>query len=279
MEKPSLALDIREFLVEIFGILVPGSVFTLLASVTFVSSFILLSYLAKKVHPEIKVLLDQYINLLRSLKLEIIIAYLALSYVIGHFFFRRGPEKPDRKSFEKIRPIIDKDIKENRWVAKEVDEVHFPYPRLKRYLEARGWKYLAQLVPYDDQPSKTFANKLKIRLLMEIPEKCGLIIKNEAHIRLMSSMWYAGGALEIVALIALILDVLMCSVFLYRNWTVFGITLTFPFLWCFLVFLLGYWTRNMVENFLHYQRIREIFFLLETAYYASKKNPQILKES
>ena len=278
MEKPNLVLDIKEFLVEIFGIFVPGAIFTLLASLTFVSPFILFSYLAEKLHPEIKVLFAQYINLLKSSRLEIIIAYLALSYVIGHFFFRRGPEIPDRKSFEKIKSIIKKDIEENRWVAKKVDEVHFPYPYLKQYLEARGWKYLAQLVPYDGRPTKTFANKLKIRLLMEIPEKCGLIIKNEAHIRLMSSMWYAGGALKIVALIALILDVVTCLVFLHKNWTVFGITLSVPFLWCFLIFLLGFWTRDMVENFLHYQRIREIFFLLETAYYASKKNPRILED-
>ena len=103
--------------------------------------------------------------------------------------------------------------KKNDWVVPlghgiVSQEVQFPYQNLKKYLEIRGFDYLAKNIFWDAdykdtsnesandktktvQRSKSFINKLKIRISYYFPNKTMNIIRNEAHIRLASSVWYA----------------------------------------------------------------------------------------
>ena len=58
---------------------------------------------------------------------------------------------------------------------------------------------MAKIVPRKgekglDHRTKMFLNILKIRLQLAAADKCGEIVRNEAHVRMMSSVWYAARA-------------------------------------------------------------------------------------
>ena len=152
------------------------------------------------------------------------------SYFCGHALYRKTPKKPDYISFLRIRDKIfkwdeedDPKDEEGTWVVEKNKgvvrgEVQFPYSNLKNYLKKRGFHELAELVvwgrqheendnkQYDEKKksgpsrddekgdrdrSKSFINKWKIRLAFFYPEQIITLVRNEAHIRLASSVWYA----------------------------------------------------------------------------------------
>ncbi len=170
-------------------------------------------------------------------------------------------------------------------------DVQFPYLFLYEYLDDRGLKHLARLVPWrGSEPAthtyrtKMFVNQLKIRLQFEVPDKCGDIVRNEAHVRMMSSVWYVASALERVAQVAGSLTAIgvFTSVIHHRGlpWT--EIVGTLP--WTEVVTLLSisgglYYvaakTQWTIERFFHYQRVREVVYVLETAHFAHEQGSRI----
>ncbi len=145
----------------------------------------------------------------------------------------------------------------------------FPYSHLREYLEARGLHHLAQHVPWRgsgniDRRSKLFINLLKIRLQCWNPRKCGDIVRNEAHVRMMSSSWYAARLLQEIYMLLLL--ALLLAAF---DWVPFHFQAQFP--WAIVVVLCALLIaatvlRRSVVMFLHYQRVREIVFVLATAH-------------
>jgi hypothetical protein len=139
-----------------------------------------------------------------------------MAYFTGHLLYRQSPKRPDYASFLRIR---DRVMKKNAgaWVIEKghgvkTSEVQFPYANLKNYLSERGFGYLAKYVGWDNESerkaknqntrpgeakkntgnrSKTIINRAKIRLAFFFPDQMVNLIRNEAHIRLASSMWYA----------------------------------------------------------------------------------------
>ncbi|MDR1251375.1 MAG: hypothetical protein LBK62_04320, partial [Treponema sp.] len=82
------------------------------------------------------------------------------------------------------------------------------YSHLKRYLEIRNYTHLADHIPWEGNNedekkvkhrSKMFINILKARIHRFAPEEMPGIEKNEAHIRLMNSLWYAARSIVIIA--------------------------------------------------------------------------------
>jgi len=70
-------------------------------------------------------------------------------------------------------------------------EVQFPYSNLKNYLKSRGFHHLTEFAVWSDETghrSKTIINQAKIRVAFFFPEQTMHMIRNEAHIRLASSM-------------------------------------------------------------------------------------------
>jgi hypothetical protein len=138
---------------------------------------------------------------------------LALSYVVGHIFYRRDPKTPDINSFLRLyhdwetKPNKEETIEKAFAVSEnsiKKGDIEFPYDNMKYYLKYRGLTHLCDLVPWvpEEKPlencntsntikrSKHYINVLKIRMAYLIPRKCGNITRNEAHVRLMSSIWY-----------------------------------------------------------------------------------------
>ncbi|MEM7573996.1 MAG: hypothetical protein AAF433_13900 [Bacteroidota bacterium] len=166
---------------------------------------------------------------------------------------------------------------------------------MKKYLKVRGWQELSDRIIWDlyeneaephkekkgeltSPRSKTFINALKIRLTYYKPEKISTLIKNEAHVRLSSSMWYVSRSLQnysSVIVFGLLLWFLLISMLPLGSETLamsaaYKLTVVVQIMIVGSVYLVFRRIKDNVEKFLHYQRVREIFYVLETASAASK---------
>ena len=198
------------------------------------------------------------------------LAFLVVAYIAGHLFYRQDPKKPDQASFRRTR-LRDGDLTGvSRPTDGKIEEVEFPYRHLKLYLLDRGLEYLANLVPWDDQAgfdrrAKHFANALKIRTSHSAPRQYGLLAKNEGHVRLSSSMWYVCRLLFWASVAGFVIAFFLAA--LSSDLRVAAKTyLIFPLSIAWLSAL----TKFGIEKSLHYQRQREILFILESAYWLQK---------
>jgi len=292
----------REFYVDFLGSLIPGLLFTLTAAlpVWWSAQFVWSAILAIT-HPNptsavesLKVV--ETFRAVEPVRIEFVCLSLVLSYVLGSVFYRRDPKFPDQRSAAYILWRERKDISrsviqprlgvslDSRKKARSVAEDEggqFPYSHLGEYLEARGLQHLADIVPWRGRiigsyglRTKMFINLLKVRIQYAAPNKCSEIVRNEAHVRMMSSVWYAALALQWLCVTLTV--VVSFSVVLTRS-------LKSPDLWGILsflaaLFLAAFWLKRVIRRFFHYQRVREIVYVLETAYWASKTHPSILDD-
>ena len=155
-------------------------------------------------------------------------------------------------------------------------DVEFPYLYLKKYLRDRGMVYLAEKVPWDDDDetrknrTKNYINVLKARLLFCYPDSCGQIVRNEAHIRLASSSWFAARTTARTCLLCVGL-IALAGV---RAWRTdpdsLALAVTIPAVACLAVTVVASHIQRKVEYFIHYQRVREAVWVLETAWTADR---------
>jgi len=198
---------------------------------------------------------------------------------------------------QKAKQIATKKANEDRKnsVSCNSSQCEFPYINLRGYLEHRGYFHLANMVPWaageekrefrKQSRSKNFINGLKIRLEFHYPTRCVAITKNEAHIRLMSSAWYMAGALDRASMYAFLFTVgtllLSKEALTHLSNTdsyqekvlLLAASLSVPML----TFAVSRWLRRSIEKFIHYQRVREAFFVLELAYVAFWDDAQLLR--
>jgi hypothetical protein len=270
MSSESLGrLSIRELIVDFLGSLVPGLIFVSTA----------LALLAWPVRSAFEVMLlrsdaslsmsDNVMRIAAAARVELTVLLVMLSYVAGHLFYRQDPKEPDERSFK--RSFRNKTTEE--WVA-DLDNVEFPYLHFDRYLKSRNLNHLLPLTEWcaTGRRTKNFLNILKIRLFYEYPEKCGSIAKNEAHVRLMASTWYMSRALKWFAGAIIVLTLATATVsptFLLR---------VIPAVPAIIVGIIAFATQWMIERFLHYQRVREVMWVLETAYIAYRDHPERLND-
>ncbi len=175
-------------------------------------------------------------------------------------------------------------------------ECQFPYQRLHEYLKSRGHNHLLKLVGWNNNKkefrSKTAINRLKIKLQYFLPEKYQKISRTEAHVRLSTSMWYVARASFKFALLGLVLWTILVPVMeflrneyslkivfddsgkkkeiydiLRQGWVSVGLVSFFSF-YCF----------HTIEKFIHYQRVREVFSVLELVSTALIDFPEILAD-
>lgn len=176
----------------------------------------------------------------------------------------------------KSKSAANKFLAEN-YACSSIDSCEFPYDSIDSYLYKRGLYHLRGLVRWRSNQafrSKNYINILKIRLQFHCPERCRAIVRNEAHIRLTSSAWYACGALQWLALPFLGLALLISAIL------IFGFAADFYSLW-FLAAAIAWPAaiplccralRRWIEEVFHYQRLRETIFVLETAFLAFRND-------
>lgn len=163
----------------------------------------------------------------------------------------------------------------------------FPYPCLKLYLQKRNMPNLANYICWGiynlDPRSKHFINLLKVRLEFNFPDSFSRIARNEAHIRLMSSMWYASSAIIVISFIGFIAGVssnIIPIVFgaLPNEWPSILVPAHPSALVLPVISAVGAIAmKDSVEKYLHYMRIREIVFVLGTFDWAASMYPDLKK--
>ena len=155
-------------------------------------------------------------------------------------------------------------------------DAQFPYLHMRCYLSSRGLKHLAHLVPWcpdkkdtHEFRSKMFINILKVRLLALFPWMSRDIIRNEAHVRLATSVWYAVTTL-------FWLSVLVLLTLLAAGAHLVGLplsstlvpTLFLPAAFATLLLVFCAMMRLHLRKCIHYMRVREVIYVLETAHLA-----------
>lgn len=277
-------------LVEFLGILVPGAIFLLACMLALVLPLATVVDFLEGTPSRTTQQLYEFSKVLISPSFGTLIIIAIVSYVVGHLFFRQDPKHPDTCSFTRVKEQIGEegpvrlceDEKAfNRLNGLQNDHnLEFPYRYLHEYLTDRGMLHLAELIPWRGSDpttyhlrTKHFLNILKIRLEFVFPNQYLRIQRNEAHVRLMSSMWYSAHALQFVAGCG------ACIGFLVFGASVNGKDSFYPspyfgawLIPCFIIITASVLKRN-IEAFLHYQRIREIVFILEAAYFAKSLYP------
>jgi hypothetical protein len=228
---------LRDFLLDVLACLVPGLIFIIAISILVGLLFVVLSFPLWSdltwANPSVG---QMFKDVISSFSTQFWFANFLIfaSYFCGHALYRKTPKRPDYASFLRIRDkifreAIDESKKDNSnndqqkedgssddeeqkkwgtWVVEKnkgvvADEVQFPYSNLKHYLKQRGFKELSELIDWGpnkiNERSKSFINKWKIRLAFFYPEQTLNLVRNEAHIRLASSVWYAAGYVVKVA--------------------------------------------------------------------------------
>ena len=167
----------------------------------------------------------------------------------------------------------------------KVKDIQFPYTALPKYLQVRGYDELAKRIPwYVDEKkrqderkkkeimerrSKTFINILKNRIYLKSTENYNFIIKHEGEIRMSATLWHLSKTVKSLSLIGISFCVI--SIIITGVLNTFNPLLIVPLLLSVLAIYVSLKTKIRIEGFLHYQRVREIFYVLTTAQAVSKK--------
>jgi hypothetical protein len=180
------------------------------------------------------------------------------------------------------RESLSEDLKQDLG-ATSLDECEFPYPYFRSYLQHRGLSYLDDLVCWDESSrSKFHINILKSRLTQRYPARSRQLVHIEAHVRLASGTWYVGRALNALSLMGLTILVvaLLPSVAAHITDPAQIGSIVGEHFWMIVppvsVLLVSRFLHRKVERFFHYQRMREVGFVLETAWFAFRECPELL---
>jgi hypothetical protein len=142
-------------------------------------------------------------------------------------------------------------------------------------LKKRGLDHLVAWAAWTSNPdhrTKNYINRLKILLRQRHPDKCASIIRNEAHVRLATSTWYVSGTLLVLSVAGLgcLITLLVSQHSLWPD----TVGEYLPAISCCLaVFSFALYARVSIAQFLHYQRMREVYYVLETALTALRRAP------
>jgi hypothetical protein len=192
--------------------------------------------------------------------------------------------RPHRVRQRERQGRAQEDLK--HWVARDKGECEFPYPHMREYLNVRGLRHLARMISWGEGSgatplqTKNFINILKIRLAFFHPDKCAGISRNEAHVRLLGSTWYMSQKMKYPGWVAFAASALSIGFavpndFIRRLPGVFAYAV-FSLVLAGTVLLVSFLTTRAIEKSLHYQRVQEIVWVLETAYSAFRSEPHRL---
>lgn len=206
---------------------------------------------------------------------------LVMSYVIGQMLFRCDPKYPDFASIE-ARP--EGEIKGSCVGEFNEESAQFPYGLLQDFLRQRNFDHLIRYVTWSKEDfekrtgdwkhrSKHLINKFKLSIKLHNPRIYFEISRNETHVRLMSSLWYLMRTVIVLASVGLsagLLSIAYYSDVLTRpatawnrsGWIVHGEAALYPAATLLLAIVL----QKRIEKYFHYQRVREIVYVLEAWY-------------
>lgn len=155
----------------------------------------------------------------------------------------------------------------------------FPYINYENYLFKRNLHHLAEMVNwnYREGRTKNQINRYKIKIQLFCPDAYGVLNKNESHVRMASSSWFTAKFLVITNIV---LITILFVLHLFPNSALHLNEGNVPLFQLLIspisVAVLLYLLKRKIEDFIHYQRLREIYFALYT--YHECKNEIKYKE-
>jgi hypothetical protein len=282
----------RGFVADLFGRLLPGILFLVASAVALTWPI----HALIRGNPDISCSEDilgaaeKAAGILNASWILLFFIILFLSYVFGHLFYRSEIKEPDRVSLKRmIKNKYHNGSNENPkkdFACCDAETCEYPYPYLGEYLDKRGFKHLLPLVPWakqgnEDRRSKKYIDILKIRISCCDGESVNTLFRNEAHIRLSSSIWFAASTLCWISLAGLIIIVIAV---LTREGAgqllegLLSINYYAPALAPAIVLLVAMYCRHAVTESFHEMRVREVVFVLETAYGIFRSKPTKIQD-
>lgn len=179
-------------------------------------------------------------------------------------YYRRLKWKVNHKNREDLRPLLE-ELKPLLF-----PEIDYPYVNLGGYLAARELSISRRAQWNQSTRSKMKTNTYKVEIAAKMPNMMSVINKNEAHIRFMNSMWCASAVLLWCALFiglasAALWALLPCAVQgsallqLFSRNNLFIVAVI-----SLLYVVVSLFVKHGVKKIIHYQRVRELVFLLTT---------------
>jgi hypothetical protein len=157
---------------------------------------------------------------------------------------------------------------------KKYFDTQFPYSYLRCYLSTRGLTHLVNYVPWcpqkkstDAYRTKMFINILKIRLTAFGSIFTRDIVRNEAHVRLATSVWYASMTLFRLGLTCMLLIISLLLIKHDHDQLKYYFS---PIVFVFFIIVLCIIMKHHLQKCIHYMRVREVVYVLESAHLASK---------
>jgi hypothetical protein len=263
--------------VDLLGSLVPGLLTVIIGGSAF---FLVMSagYVALYKKPLFESGFPAGIKeILASLHWELAAIVLVSAYIIGAVLFRQDTKRPDSSSASYVWKSSNRDDRKGlavQHIETSKMDTQFPYLYVRCYLKARGLEHLMHLIPWcptlpqtHGRRSKMFMNIIKIRLHAYFPSASQQIVRNEGHVRLATSVWYASKTLVYLSVfLTLIIVPVSWGCILYKmTSTLFAPCIAILLLWLFCIGMLFH-----LRKCIHYMRVREVVYVLENAHLADQ---------
>ncbi|MCD4830837.1 MAG: hypothetical protein K8R02_03395 [Anaerohalosphaeraceae bacterium] len=273
----SINILIRELAIPFLGSLVPGTylwmgiIFSIIPPIALLLgvfsintsgvSFDLLSYLS---------------TIIQNIRSGSWILFLVISYVLGAIISMQDPKITDQRSFKRIcKHFLDKNIEiGNHMACTSMKTCEYPYPNLYDYVKKRGLNHLLQLIPWGEVPdikSKAYINKLKLHIELSSPDAYRILVRHEAHIRMTNTVWHSSILIRYCCLFGIIVTLFSLIISIFNPtqgkpfYSILRYTLSSVAFPAFTL-LISEYIRVNIEKVFHWQRLRELFFILETYY-------------
>lgn len=273
--ESTINILIRELAIPFLGSLVPGTylwmgiLFSIIPPLSLLigaftindsgASFNLLSYLS---------------TIIQNIKSGSWILFLVISYVLGAIVSKQDPKITDQKSFKRIAGQISSEGNEmgNDLACTSPENCEYPYPNLYDYMKKRGFGHLLKLITWKENPdlkSKAYINRLKLDIELNSPDAYRTIVRNEAHIRLTNTVWHSSILIRYCCLFGIVFVFISFILSILSSapnkpfHTILRYSLSsiaFPLF----TLLISEYVRRNIEKVFHYQRLRELFYILET---------------
>jgi hypothetical protein len=289
-----------DFFVDFFGALVPGIIFTAILIIFFMNYTLLIIDILNVEYyfDQIKTLS----NLLTYFDFVSFMLFILTAYIFGYMFLRRGPIRPDKKSFKRylMKKLFSEDKKDRDEIQYILDtyendeirdiysiaihaikELHWPYHHLHGFL-GKYMPHLAKMIDWGELDKKTVPNRptrMKINAIKEaiqfhFPNHYGIIAKHEGQVRFLSSIWYICNYLNYLALVG----ILILSGYYYKNNYNINLLIICSFMSYIAFIITSMFVKISIEDNFHYRRVREITTILNIAFQARKIDKKFGRE-
>ncbi len=173
----------------------------------------------------------------------------------------------------------------------------YPYLEFYKYLLKRNETDLLKYVDWSPAGARTKnkINRMKISIQLDYPDAYAILNKNESHIRMASSSWHVSRFIKIIASYSSIAFLVIACLFIAKHFYLIQINhnpdndvikyvlehinKVLVILPPLLLYQLMKLMKERIEYFIHYQRLREIYFTLFIYHKLEEKKKSIQQSS